>query len=205
MSRPSALALCGSLQRRSVNRGVLAAVSDALRRRAFAVVEGSGHLRALPPFDADAERDPPSVVVEWRASVASADVIVIAAPEYAGSLAGVIKNALDWLVGGGQLYGKVVGIASAGLSGGRYARAELVRTLTWQGAHVVAALSIAGAGAVFRSDGAIADDATAAAVARFADDVADAFEGAVAGRIARAEAVLAEHGVDRDHLNRVDV
>ena len=32
--------------------------------------------------------------------------MLIAAPEYAGAIAGVMKNALDWIVGSGDLYGK---------------------------------------------------------------------------------------------------
>ncbi|MGD0680336.1 MAG: NADPH-dependent FMN reductase [Polyangiaceae bacterium] len=113
---PSQLVLlvCGSLQQASANRAAL----DVARAA------------------------PGEAVLAFRAQVGAADAVVIAAPEYAGAVAGVVKNALDWVVGSGDLYGKPVALLSAGTSGGVFARRDLVRTLSWQGAHVVASLGI---------------------------------------------------------------
>ncbi len=92
----------------------------------------------------------------FRAEIGAADAVLLAAPEYAGAIAGVVKNALDWVVGSGDLYGKPVALLSAGTSGGVFARRDLVRTLSWQGAHVVASLGIEAANtkSVSDSDGA---------------------------------------------------
>jgi NAD(P)H-dependent FMN reductase len=67
-------------------------------------------------------------------------------------LAGVVKNALDWIVSSGALYGKPVALLSAGTTGGVFARRDLVRTLSWQGAHVVASLGIEAANTKCVSD-----------------------------------------------------
>lgn len=80
-------------------------------------------------------------VLAFRAGIRGADAVLLAAPEYAGAIAGVVKNALDWIVGSGDLYGKAVALLSAGTSG-VFARRDLMRTLRWQGAHVVASLGI---------------------------------------------------------------
>ena len=58
--------------------------------------------------------------------------------------------------GSDDLYGKPVGLLSAGTSGGVFARRDLVRTLSWQGAHVVASLGIEAArtGSVSDANGA---------------------------------------------------
>ena len=63
----------------------------------------------------------------WRRRIAAADAVLIAAPEYAGALAGTIKNALDWIVGSGELYAKPVAVLSAGTTGGSFARQHLSR------------------------------------------------------------------------------
>lgn len=58
---------------------------------------------------------------------------------------GSLKNALDWLVGTGDLYGKPVAVLSAAPTAGRggNARADLERTLRGQGADVRASRTIA--------------------------------------------------------------
>ena len=127
------LLVCGSLQRRSANRAAL----DVVRAIAIehgATVEEFDALADIPAFDFTRQDEPIAAVTEWRRRVAEADVIVMAAPEYAGGLAGVAKNALDWLVGSGDLYRKPVAVVTAGTSGGLHARRQLVQTLTWQGA-----------------------------------------------------------------------
>src|SRR5205823_6061916 len=92
------------------------------------------------------------------------DVVVVAAPEYAGALAGAVKNAFDWLVGSGELYRKPVAVVSAGTSGGLHARRMMAQTLTWQGAYVVGELGIASARTTFDATGRCTDGPTAAAL-----------------------------------------
>jgi NAD(P)H-dependent FMN reductase len=136
------LAVAGSLQERSSNAALVrVAAARAADRDEVRVFE---RLADVPPVSPDL--DPaPAVVHEWRALVASADALVIATPEYAHGLPGVLKNALDWLVGSGDLYGKRVAILSAEPHAERagYARADLARTLRAQGADVVSSETIA--------------------------------------------------------------
>ncbi len=68
-------------------------------------------LDQLPYFRPDADGDPE--VTRLRQAVAAADVVWIATPEYAGGMPGALKNALDWLVGSGELYGKRIVVLSA--------------------------------------------------------------------------------------------
>jgi NAD(P)H-dependent FMN reductase len=157
------LLVCGSLQRSSTNQAALEVVRAALSASGVDV-SAFGALGSIPPMNPDRSDDPGEAVLGFRAQIAAADAVLIAAPEYAGAIAGVVKNALDWVVGSGDLYGKPVALLSAGTSGGVFARRDLVRTLSWQGAHVVASLGIEAANtkSVTDADGArrIADPRT---------------------------------------------
>jgi NAD(P)H-dependent FMN reductase len=135
------LLVCGSLQRTSTNRAALDVARVALSAHGVEVsaFEGVG---SIPPLNSDRDDDPGDAVQAFRAQIRAVDAVLIAAPEYAGAIAGVMKNALDWIVGSGDLYGKPVALLSAGTSGGAFARRDLMRTLSWQGAHVVASLGI---------------------------------------------------------------
>jgi NAD(P)H-dependent FMN reductase len=136
------LALSGSLQAGSTNTAVLRIAQNRAAEGIEVVL--FDRLADVPPFSPDV--DPASPVVdEWRALVRGADGLLIATPEYAHGLPGVLKNALDWLVGTGELYGKCVAILSAEPHAARavHARADLERTLRAQGAEVVASETLA--------------------------------------------------------------
>src|SRR5215813_2849750 len=90
------LAVAGSLRAASIN----AAFCRAAARLAppGISVELLPGLGTLPLFNPDLEPDPPRPVVELRARIDAADALLIASPEYAHGIPGVMKNALDWLV-----------------------------------------------------------------------------------------------------------
>lgn len=88
------LAVPGSLRHASIN----AACCRALAQLAPGRVRLSGHPGLLPLFNPDLEAAPPASVRDWREAVQAADVLLIASPEYAHGISGVMKNALDWLV-----------------------------------------------------------------------------------------------------------
>jgi NAD(P)H-dependent FMN reductase len=135
------LLVCGSLQRASANRAALDVARAALSASGVEAAMFES-LASIPPMNPDHGDDPGEAVLGFRARLGAADAVLIAAPEYAGAVAGVVKNALDWIVGSGELYGKPIALLSAGTSGGVLARRDLVRTLSWQGGDVVASLGI---------------------------------------------------------------
>lgn len=106
------LSICGSLQQKSGNLALLqAAARLAPEGMQVTLYEG---LRELPHFNPDLEQsEPVSAVLTLRTAVAGADALLIASPEYGHSLPGVLKNAIDWLIGTGELEGKLVAITCA--------------------------------------------------------------------------------------------
>ena len=138
------LSVCGSLQARSSNQAVLA---TALRIAPAGVelVEAVsvGDIAAFNP-DLDRDGQAPAAVATFRAQVAGADGVLFASPEYAHSLPGALKNALDWLVGTGELYEKPVAVlcGSPRPNGGAYGREALERTLRAQGAVVTVSATV---------------------------------------------------------------
>ena len=95
------LAISGSLRRDSSNSALVAAVA----RLAPDTVDVStyGELEALPPFNPDRDGDDaPAEVARFRAALQRCDAVLISRPEYAHGVPGVLKNALDWVVGTGE-------------------------------------------------------------------------------------------------------
>jgi NAD(P)H-dependent FMN reductase len=124
------LAICGSLQENSSNLNLLRrAIASAPSGVEIELYDG---LRDLPHFNPDLERaGSPRAVAELRRAVAGSDGLLIAMPEYGHSLPGSLKNAIDWLIGTGELEGKLVAITSAvaGPLRGRLGLAALSATL----------------------------------------------------------------------------
>ena len=131
------LGISGSLNSQSSNTRLLRALRGAAAPDLDIVVYES--LDTIPPFSPDRDTDPaPAPVSELRTMVCVADALLLSTPEYAGGMPGTLKNALDWLVGSGELYGKAVVILSAAPSEhrGHNARQSLEFTLRMQGAQV---------------------------------------------------------------------
>jgi NAD(P)H-dependent FMN reductase len=106
------LAVSGSLQAHSKNRALLTTAAGLTPPGVELVLfDGIGD---LPHFNPDLERSAlPGSVLRWRQLLADSDAIVIACPEYGFSLPGVLKNAIDWVIGSGELERKVVAITAA--------------------------------------------------------------------------------------------
>ena len=193
------LTVCGSLQERSANRAALAVASSLADRRG-AAIDDFDLLADIPAFNADLEVEHMAVVENWRRRVDAADVVLVATPEYAGGVAGAVKNAFDWLVGSGTLYRKPVAVISAGTSGGKHARRAMAQTLTWQGAYVVAELGITAPRTKSDGEARFTDGPTVSAIATLTELLLGAATMRVADLVELASGVVGSLGVDAAHV-----
>jgi len=134
------LAISGSLRSGSHNTRLLAATRRLLP--AGAELEVFARLAEIPPYSEDEEHSTPPAVAALKAAIAGADAVLIATPEYNGSIPGQLKNALDWVSrppAQSPLRGKPAAVigASTGLFGAVWAQAELRKVLKTIGARVV--------------------------------------------------------------------
>ena len=104
-------ALCGSLRKGSLNAALIDAVA---RMDGFEVIRVS---TVLPPFTPDQADTAPPEVQAFRAALRSADAILIATPEYAMGIPGVLKNAIDWTVGSCEFAHKPTALITCTASG----------------------------------------------------------------------------------------
>lgn len=110
------LAISGSLRKASSNSALLRAASMlAPKNLEITVYVGLGD---IPLFNPDLEgpdfdRPAPSQVCEFRSLLLASDGVLIASPEYAHGVTGALKNAIDWVVGSGELVGKPVALLNA--------------------------------------------------------------------------------------------
>jgi chromate reductase len=161
------LAINGSLRQGSYNGMLLDAAAAQLRPPTELVrLHGLG---ALPPYSEDLDPGP-SPVLRLREEIARSDAILVATPEYNGSIPGTLKNALDWAsrpYPDNCLRGKpaaVVG-ASTGVFGAVWAQAELRKVLRTIGASVLGQeLSVPTAQDAFTCDGRLREPRLAQAL-----------------------------------------
>lgn len=194
------LLICGSLQERSSNRAALDVVRAKLGEVAGVSVEDAVEVGLIPPFNSDNEGVADASLAEFRAQIARAGAVIVATPEYAASTPGALKNAFDWIVGSAELYGKPVGLIAAGSTGGVYVRQQLIRSLTWQGAHVVAQLGIAAPRTKADDAGRFTDGETIAAIEGIALEVVDVVGMSGEERLALVERITSAAGVEGGHV-----
>jgi chromate reductase len=134
------LAISGSLRRASSNSAIVGAAA----RLAPDIAEVSIYrgLDELPPFNPDFDGDRVADAVgRFRAALQACDAVLISSPEYAHGVPGVLKNALDWVVGSGELINKPIALINASARA-THAWASLAETLTVMSAHVIPGASI---------------------------------------------------------------
>jgi chromate reductase, NAD(P)H dehydrogenase (quinone) len=131
------LAISGSLRAGSLNSMLLRAV----RRLAPSGIKVDIYrgLGTLALFNPDQEAlGAPVEVGELRSRIISSHALLIASPEYAHGVSGVLKNALDWMVGNESFVDKPVGLLNASPRAS-IAQAALRETLTTMSARVIPA------------------------------------------------------------------
>jgi chromate reductase len=141
MSLIRIIGISGSLRRGSHNTSLLQAA--ALSLPPGVQLEIYHDLANLPHYNEDLDIEPvPAPAARLRVEIAAADGVLIATPEYNGSLPGVLKNAIDWAsrpFPENALKGKPAAVigASTGLFGAVWAQAETRKTLEVAGADVL--------------------------------------------------------------------
>jgi chromate reductase len=162
-------AISGSLRQRSYNSALLDSAASACSRNVeFVVWQG---LADVPPYSEDLDAVPP-MVSELRYEIARSDAVVIATPEYNGSIPGALKNALDWAsrpFPDNCLRRKPVAVigVTTGLFGARWAQAELRKVLKTIGADVLETeLPLAAARDVFTEGGRLREPRVAVALCK---------------------------------------
>ena len=160
------VAIAGSLRRGSFNAALLRAAA-ALAPEGVTLEIAT--IKGIPLYDGDVESADgiPPTVAALKDSIATADGLLLATPEYNNSMPGVLKNAIDWLSRPPADIPRVFGnrpVAIIGASPGGFgtvlaqsAWLPVVRTLgmkPWFGGR----LMVSRAGNVFDQAGELIDD-----------------------------------------------
>jgi chromate reductase, NAD(P)H dehydrogenase (quinone) len=133
------LGISGSLRAASLNSMLLRATARLMPVGVSMSVYPS--LGAIPLFNPDIESTDPEPVAALRREIISADALIIASPEYAHGVTGVIKNALDWMVSTEAFIDKPIALFNASPVS-TYAPAALKETLTVMSAKIIEDASI---------------------------------------------------------------
>jgi len=101
----------------------------------------------------------------FRAALQECDAVLISSPEYAHGVPGVLKNALDWVVGSGEFVDKPVALINTSARA-THAWASLAETLSVMSACVVldASITVPLGGRTLDADSVVRDAAFASAL-----------------------------------------
>jgi chromate reductase, NAD(P)H dehydrogenase (quinone) len=151
------LAISGSLRRVSSNTALVQAATalapDGVEVRVYT------QLAELPHFNPDLDGDqPPAAVAQFRSELEACGAVLISSPEYAHGVPGALKNALDWIVGSGEMVDKPVALVNASPRA-THAQASLAETLRVMSADVIddASMAVPLGGRHLDASGIVAD------------------------------------------------
>lgn len=140
-------------------------------------------IREIPLYDSDVETSTgvPGPVTALKDTLAAADGLLIATPEYNNSIPGVAKNAIDWLSRPAADIPRVFGNKPAVVMGAtpgpnntllaQAAWLPVLRTLGtayWSGGRMI----VGGAGKLFDADGRLTDESTRERLRKFVEGFA---------------------------------
>jgi NAD(P)H-dependent FMN reductase len=181
-AQPSVLAIAGSTRRGSWNRKLLDASAHELVRRGIRVVVADLADYPMPLMNQDLEEASgmPEKARELKQLMRAHDGLLVASPEYNGSLTPLLKNTIDWV--SRQEPGESVPLvayrnkvaallsASPGALGGLRGLVHLRQILSGIGVLVIPEqVAIPAAHEAFTPEGGLADEKLAATLARQAD------------------------------------
>ncbi len=179
------LAFSGSARAGSLNRRFLAAAATALREAGCLVTVVEVRDLAIPLYDGDLEEASglPEGVTRLLGLLGTHDAVLVASPEYNGTLTPLLKNTLDWLSRADEnpFEGLVAAVISA--SPGPYGGVRSLQTsqqlLLKLGCHVVPGqCTLIHASAAFAEDGSLKEERAWKALRALAADLAS-----LAGRL----------------------
>src|SRR5262249_36050462 len=137
--------IAGSLRKGSYNAALLRAAKELAPEGTEIQIAS---IAGIPVYDADVESEhgTPPLVAALKDRIAAADGLLLATPEYNGSIPGVLKNAIDWLSRPASDIPRVFGDkpaaimgATPGMGGTRLSQAawlpvlRVLGTRTWAG------------------------------------------------------------------------
>lgn len=170
--------IAGSLRQGSYNRMLIDAAAeiapDGMTIEPF-------DLDDIPLYDQDVEKQgDPKPVQRLKETIASADALLIATPEYQHGIPGVLKNALDWASrppGKSVLTRKAAAImgGTQGRMGTARAQSQLRQTLVYSDTRVVQQpeVLVANVQSVFDGEGRLTDEATRKFIRQLLDALAE--------------------------------
>jgi NAD(P)H-dependent FMN reductase len=121
------VALVGSTRKNSTTRKATEIVVKEVEEQGITVEIIHFAEVKLPIYEGDLDKENyPSVVKDFIEKIATADGVILASPEYHGSISGVLKNALDY-IGAREMSGKIAAII--GTAGSKLGAANTVNTL----------------------------------------------------------------------------
>lgn len=179
------LAFAGSTRTQSFNKKLVRIAADGARAVGAEVTEIDLRDYPMPLYDGDLEAESglPGQARALRCVFLEHDGLLIAAPEYNGSISAVLKNSIDWLSRPHEgepslacFEGKVAGLmaASPGRLGGLRGLAHVRQILSGIRVLVIPEQqAVPSAGQAFDESGALSDETQAAAVAAIGARVAD--------------------------------
>lgn len=183
MTKPKILAFAGSARSGSLNKRLISIAAHEARSAGAQVslIDLRDFPMAIYDGDDEALAGVPTTALELRSLFASHDAVMVATPEYNGSVPALLKNALDWCSrptqgqdGLAPFRGKSVALmaASPGPFGGIRSVAHLRGIFSKMGAHVMAdEVLVPAAGTAFGADGALLNEMSAKLTAQLAKDL----------------------------------